>query len=87
MFDNLLLGDELFANVLGSLKTCVLGNNDFFEKLVSSLELPVTFDKKFKATSVPFLLPDFFPETFYIDVILNQNKVAIVSQLLVKNPK
>ena len=29
------------------------------QKLYSSLELPITFDERFKVTSVPFFIPDF----------------------------
>ena len=31
-------------------------NNNLCRKLVSSLEAPITFDKRFNATSVPFSL-------------------------------
>ena len=40
-------------------KTCVLANNNLCEKLYSSLELPITFDERFKFTSVPFFIHDF----------------------------
>ena len=39
--------------------TCVLVNNNLCEKLVSSLELPTTFDERFKVTLVPFFIPEF----------------------------
>ena len=45
--------------LLRSLKTYVLVNNNLLKKLVSSLELPVTFDERFKVTSVQFSIPDF----------------------------
>ena len=38
---------------------CVLVNNNLCGKLYSPLELPITFDEKFKVTSVPFFIPDF----------------------------
>ena len=31
----------------------------FVKKLVSSLESPITFDERFKVTSVPIFVPDF----------------------------
>ena len=31
-------------------------NNELCEKLISSLELPIKFNERFKVTSVPFLL-------------------------------
>ena len=34
-------------------------NNDLVEKLVSSLELWIKFDERFKVTSVPFSIRDF----------------------------
>ena len=34
-------------------------NNNFCGKLLSSLELPKTFDESFKVTSGPFFIPDF----------------------------
>ena len=95
VFDNFILADELFAKALRNLETCVLVNNNSCGKLVSSLESPTTFDENFKVTSVPFLIPDFNPiscelentrlkcyiESFYIDFILKQNKITILSQL------
>ena len=39
--------DELFAEALRSLKTCLLVNNILCGKLLSSLELPITFDERF----------------------------------------
>ena len=48
-----------FLVIVLSLKTCVLINNNFCGKLVSSLELPITFDESFKVTSGPIFIPDF----------------------------
>ena len=38
---------------------CVLVNNNFCGKLVSSLELPITFDESFTVASVPFFILNF----------------------------
>ena len=46
-------------SLYGPSKTCVLINNNLSGKFNSSLELPVTFDKRLKVTSVPFSIPDF----------------------------
>ena len=76
-------------------------NNNLWGKLVSSLESSVKFDEKSKVTSVPFFIPDFkllnselkilrlksYIESFYIDIILKQNKFTTLSRFLVKNPK
>ena len=40
-------------------ETCVSANNNLCGKQVSSLECPIKFDERFKATSVPFFLADF----------------------------
>ena len=53
-----MLVDELFAKALRSFKT-YLFNNHLYEKLVSSLELRITFDERFKVTSVQFFIIDF----------------------------
>ena len=53
------LDDQLFAKALRTLETCVLVNNALCGKLVSSLELTITFDKRFKVTPAPFFIPDF----------------------------
>ena len=58
VFNNFILADELFAKALRNLKTCVLVNYNLCGKLVSLLELPITFDNRFKVTSVPFFIPD-----------------------------
>ena len=63
---------------------------------LSLLESLVTFDERYKITSVPFFTPDFnllsceldnftFKELFYIDIILKQNKFTLLSLLLLKN--
>ena len=58
-FKNFILADEPFAKTLRIFETCVSVNNNLCGKLVSSLELPIKFDERFKVTSVPFLIPDF----------------------------
>ena len=58
VFDNFILDDELFAKTLQGLKTCVLFNNNLGEKLVSSLELAIIFDERFKVTSIPFFISE-----------------------------
>ena len=59
VFDNFILTDELSAEVLQKLKSCVLVNYDLCRKLASSPDSPITFDKRFKLISVPFFIPDF----------------------------
>ena len=54
VFDKFILLDELFAKYLRSFETCVLVNNNLCEELVSLLELQITFDERFKITSVRF---------------------------------
>ena len=56
VFANFILAEEPFAKALQSLETCLLDNENFCEKLVSSLESPSKFDNNFKITSAPFLL-------------------------------
>ena len=58
VFDYFILADELFAKALQSPKTCVLVNHNLCRKSVSSIEL-ITFDERFKITSVPCFIPDF----------------------------
>ena len=97
-----ILVDELFAKVLRSFETCVLVNKNLYGKLFSSVESPTTFDESFKVTSAPVFIPGLnllrfklnnftfivlYTESFYIDIILKQNKTTILSQLLVKNLK
>ena len=59
VFDSFILAEELFAEALQSLETCVLVDNNLSRKLFPLLELPKTFDEIFKVTSVPFLNPDY----------------------------
>ena len=40
-------------------ETCVLVNNHLCGKLASSLEFPIKFEERFKATLVPFFIEDF----------------------------
>ena len=56
VFDNFISADESFVKALQNLKTCVLVYNNFSGKLVLSLELPIPFDKRFKAISVPLFI-------------------------------
>ena len=58
-FDNFILADELFPKALRSLKTCLLVSNNLWGKLYLLLDLRITFDKRFKVTSIPFYVPDF----------------------------
>ena len=44
---------------LRSLETCVSVNDSLYGKLALLLESPITFDEKFKLTSVPFFTLDF----------------------------
>ena len=39
----------------------------YFRKLVSSLELPIRFNERFKVTSVPFFIPDFNSLSYELD--------------------
>ena len=83
VFDNLILAGEPFAKALSSFKTCVLVNNNLWEKSFSSLESPTTFDEIFKVT-LPFFIPNFnllitcelesftFKVSFYLDIKLEQ---------------
>ena len=69
-------------------------------KLVSLLESLIIFVKRFKVSSVPSFVPDFYllsreldilhlkcytEYKCYTDTILKQNKFAVLSQFLVKN--
>ena len=47
VFEYFILADELFAKALQSHETCISINNNSCEKLVSKLELPITFDENF----------------------------------------
>ena len=55
LFENSALDDTLFGKAFRIFETCVSVNNNFCEKLVSSLEFPVKFDGRLKVTSVHFL--------------------------------
>ena len=95
VFDNFILTDEQFEKALRSLESCLLLTNNFYGKLFSLLELPVTLDEKFKVTSVSFFILDFILLSFELDnftfkvlrFILKQIKITIPSQFLVKNLK
>ena len=50
---------ELYAKTLQILRTYVSVNNNLCGKLVLSLESPITFDERFRVTSVVFFIPDF----------------------------
>ena len=58
-FDIFLLVDELFAKASPRHKTSLSVNNYLCEKLISSFESPITFNERFKVSSVPFFIPDF----------------------------
>ena len=60
VFENVILTDEPFAKVLRSLETFVSVNNSLCGKLVSSLEFRIKFDERFKFSSVPFFVPNYF---------------------------
>ena len=51
-----MLANELFGKALQSLE---IFSKNLCGKLASSLELPITFDERFKVTSVLFFIPDF----------------------------
>ena len=59
VFENFVLANEAFAKALRIFETCLSVNNNLCGKLVSSLELPIKFDERFKATSAPIFIPDF----------------------------
>ena len=59
VFGTYILVDELFAKALWSFETCLLVNINLCGKLVSSLEIPTTFDERFKVTSLQVFSPDF----------------------------
>ena len=54
-----MLADEHFAKDLQIFESCVSVDNNLCGKLVSSLELPIKFDERFKVTAVPFFIADF----------------------------
>ena len=87
-----MLVDEPFAKALQIFETCVLVNYNLCGKLVSSVEFPIKFDKRFKVTSVTFFVADFnllscelnnlhltcYIESFYINILLKRNKIIII---------
>ena len=99
VFDNFILADELSSKASWIVETCVLVDNNLCGKLFSLFESPTTFYESFKVTAIPFIIPDFnllgyelgnitfkvfHTESFYIDIILKQDKITILSQFLVK---
>ena len=55
MIEFLIIFDNwVFEKGLQDLETCVLVKYNLCGKLVSSLEVPITFDERFKVTLVPF---------------------------------
>ena len=58
---------ETLCSHVKAMKTCVSASNDLCGKLVSSLELPITFDEKFKVTWAPFFIPNFGLLSFELD--------------------
>ena len=82
-----IIANEPFAKTLQIFETYVSLENDLCEKLVSSLEPPIKYDKRFKVTLVTFF-PDFhfelgnlhlkcYIESFYINILLKRNKTTI----------
>ena len=59
VFDNFILANELFEKALKTPETCLTVNNNLCEKLVLRLELAITFDERFKITSVLLFIPGF----------------------------
>ena len=68
VFDNFIIADELSAKVLQSLKKVCIINNNLCGKKVSALELPITFNERFRVTSVSFLNRDFKLLNYEIDI-------------------
>ena len=58
VYEDFILADEPFTKALRISQTCVIVNNNLHEKLVSSLEFPITFNERFKVTSVAFFIVD-----------------------------
>ena len=56
--ENIILAIEPFVKSLRMFETCVLVNNDLYQKFISSLELQIKIDEWFKVTSVPFFISD-----------------------------
>ena len=100
-FDDFILADKPLTKALRRFETSALVNSNLWGRLFLLLESQKIFDENFKVTSVPFLIPDFnllscelknftfkvLIESFYIYIILKQNKITIISQFLVKNQK
>ena len=59
VFESFMLVDEPFDKVIRVIETSVSINNNLCGKLISSLEFPIKFEKRFKFTSVPFFISDF----------------------------
>ena len=59
LFDSFILADETFAKVWQRLENCLSVNNYLCGKLVTLLESPIAFDKRYKVTVVLFFIPDF----------------------------
>ena len=59
VFENFILANEPLAKALQILETCLLVNSNLCGKLVSLLELPITFHERLKITSVPIFITDF----------------------------
>ena len=88
VFDNFILADELFAK---SFTKPWSYENNLCEKLLTSLESQITFDERFKITSALCFILYFnllscelenfifklLYESFYVHIILNQNKFTI----------
>ena len=63
----LYIADEPFAKALRISETCVSVNNNLYRKLVSQLEIPIKSNERFKATSVPFFIPDSNLLSYWLD--------------------
>ena len=66
-FDSLILTDDLFAKALQSRETWLSVNISLWEKLFSCLESPITFDERFKITSVPIFISNFNLLSYELD--------------------
>ena len=84
-----IIANEPFAKTLQIFETYVSLNNDLCEKLVSSLEPPIKYDKRFKVTLVTFFFQILiceldnlhlkcYIESFYINILLKRNKTTIL---------
>ena len=54
-----MLTSELIVKALQKFAACLLFNDNVCGKLVSSSDLPITFDNNLKTTSVSFFIADF----------------------------